>query len=525
MTVNCATTGSLDRALLAMTMEYDDDMTALPLDPVLDRVDANLEDSLQRLCALLRIPSVSTDPKFDPETRRAAGLCAAMLKEIGFDAQVRETPGHPMVVAHYNPDGVARRSAPSLGEAQHRDLPHILYYGHYDVQPPDPLAEWTSPPFEPAIVSGPHGRRIVARGAVDDKGQVMLFIEAFRAWMETHRALPVRITVLLEGEEESGSKSLNPFLEANAAELAADVCVVSDTGMWDIDTPAITYMLRGLVYIEATLHGPTHDLHSGMYGGTLVNPINALCRIIGKLHDKDRRVRIPGFYDDVEELTRAEKKMWKSLGFDETEFLGSAGMATPYGEKGYSTLERTWSRPTCDVNGLFGGYTGAGAKTVIGASATAKISCRLVPHQDPHAVYEGLVRFLEKRTPPDCRWEIHAHGLSPAIRVPTESPHLDAARRALGRIFDREAVLIGSGGSIPLVGSVKRILGIDSLLVGFGLDDDRVHSPNEKFEVRCFHNGIRSHAAMLAAFAEPDGHVSRREEACAPAKAAATAKR
>jgi acetylornithine deacetylase/succinyl-diaminopimelate desuccinylase-like protein len=473
----------------------------LPLDPVLDRVDANLEASLARLCEVLRIPSVSTDPRYDPDTRRAAEWMARTLGAIGFDASVRPTIGHPMVVAHYSPD------PDGSSAANGRAAPHILYYGHYDVQPPEPLEQWQSPPFEPTIIDGPadRGRRIVARGAVDDKGQVMLFIEAFRAWMETHGSLPVRVTVLLEGEEESGSRSLNPFLEEHAAELAADVCVVSDTGMWDISTPAITCMLRGLVYIEATLHGPSHDLHSGMYGGSLVNPINALCRILGKLHDKERRVRIPGFYDDVAELTKAEKRMWKSLGFDEEEFLAGAGMRTPYGEKGYSTLERIWSRPTCDINGIFGGYTGAGAKTVIGASATAKISCRLVPDQNPQRVYQGLVKFLEKRTPPDCRWEIHAHGMSPAIRVPTTSPYLDAARRALATVFDREPVLVGSGGSIPLVGSMKRILNMDSLLVGFGLDDDRVHSPNEKFEVRCFHNGIRSHAAMLAEFAAGGG--------------------
>lgn len=404
-----------------------------------------------------------------------------------------------MVVAHFDP---AKRTGAPRHKPHSARLPHILYYGHYDVQPSDPLELWDSPPFEPAIVKGPHGKRVVARGAVDDKGQVMTFIEAFRAWLKTHKTLPVRVTVLLEGEEESGSPSLDPFLKANKKELSADVCVVSDTGMWDIKTPAITYMLRGLVYIEATLHGPSHDLHSGMYGGALVNPINALCSVIAQLHDKSRRVQIPGFYDDVDELGAKEKKMWKDLGFNEKEFLDSAGVKTPYGEKGRSTLERTWSRPTCDVNGIFGGYTGKGAKTVIGAHATAKISCRLVPSQDPRKVYNGLVKFLNDRTPPGCRWEIQQHGMSPAIRVPTESPWLEATMRALKQTFKKPPVLLGTGGSIPLVGSVQRILGFDSLLVGFGLDDDRVHSPNEKFELRCYEMGIKSHAAMLAAFAE-----------------------
>jgi acetylornithine deacetylase/succinyl-diaminopimelate desuccinylase-like protein len=461
------------------------------LSHVLARVDRNLPAALERLCDFLRIPSVSTDRQFDRDTRRAAEWCANQLSSIGFDAAVRDTPGHPMVVAH----------APAAGGPSGGEGPHLLYYGHYDVQPPEPLNLWETPPFEPAIVDGPHGKRIVARGAVDDKGQVMTFIEAFRAWKEASGSLPARITVLLEGEEESGSPSLNPFLEANQAELAADVCIVSDTGMWDIETPAITTLLRGLVYIEATLHGPGHDLHSGMYGGAVVNPINALCGIIAALHDADRRVQIPGFYDDVREPSAEQQAQWKSLDFDEKEFLATAGLKTPYGEKGRSTLERTWSRPTCDVNGICGGYTGQGAKTVIGSSATAKISCRLVPEQDPRKIKEALLEFLRARTPPDGRWEFHEHGASPAIRVSSASPWLDAARRGLKRVFGKDAVLIGTGGSIPLVGSIQQILGFDSLLVGFGLDDDRVHSPNEKFEVRCFENGVLSHAAMLAELA------------------------
>jgi acetylornithine deacetylase/succinyl-diaminopimelate desuccinylase-like protein len=329
----------------------------------------------------------------------------------------------------------------------------------------------------------------------------MLFIEAFRAWMKVHGSLPCKITVLLEGEEESGSPSLDPFLKANKKELAADVCVVSDTGMWNINTPAITYMLRGLVYIEATLHGPSHDLHSGMFGGSLVNPATALCTVIGQLHDKNRRVQIPSFYDDVKPLSAAEKRMWKGLRFNEKTFLGEAGMKKPFGEKGHTTLERIWCRPTCEINGIFGGYIGKGAKTVIGSSATAKISCRLVANQDPNKVYKNLVKFLKDRTPPDCKWEIHPHGINPPIRVSTESPWLEAAQRGLKQMFRKAPVLIGTGGSIPLVGSIQRILGFDSLLVGFGLDDDRVHSPNEKFELKCFEMGIKSHAAMLEEFA------------------------
>jgi acetylornithine deacetylase/succinyl-diaminopimelate desuccinylase-like protein len=468
--------------------------TQLPVAPVIKQLDADFDGAVNRLCDLLRIPSISTDPVYNPQTRAAGQWCADQLKDIGFEASLRDTPGHPMVIAHH--------PGPNGQDARSTDVPHILYYGHYDVQPPDPLELWESPPFEPAIVKGPNGKRVVARGAVDDKGQVMTFIEAFRAWMKVHGTMPVKVSVILEGEEESGSPSLDPFLKQNKDELMADVCVVSDTGMWNINTPAVTYMLRGLVYIEATLHGPSHDLHSGMYGGTLVNPINALCDVISQLHDKDRRVQVPGFYDDVEELGEQEAKIWKNLGFDEKQFLGGAGVKTPYGEKGRSTLERMWSRPTCDVNGIFGGYTGKGAKTVIGAHATAKISCRLVPSQDPKKVYDGLVKFLNDRTPPDCKWDIHQHGCSPAIRVPTESQWLEAAMKALKDTFNKPPVLLGCGGSIPLVGSIQKILGFDSLLVGFGLEDDRVHSPNEKFELKCFEMGMKSHAAMLAAFAE-----------------------
>lgn len=457
--------------------------SAAALDPVLADIDKSIDQSIERLSDLLRIPSVSTDPKFNSETCRAAQWCAEQLSSIGFDAKVHDTPGHPMVVAHHK------------GE---KDSPRVLYYGHYDVQPPDPLELWKSPPFEPSIEKSQHGKKIVARGAVDDKGQLMTFIEAFRAWKKIHGSLPFPITILLEGEEESGSPSLDAFLKSHKDELAADVCIVCDTGMWDINTPAITYMLRGLLYTEVTLHGPSHDLHSGMYGGSLLNPINGLVRVLAQLHDNDGRIQVPGFYDDVREVGELEAKQWRDLGFDEKEFLGSAGVKTPVGEKGRSTLERTWSRPTCDINGIKGGYIGEGAKTVIGSHATAKVSFRLVADQDPQKIFANFKKFLDERTPPDGRWEIKTHGASPAIRVPTESPYLEAAQRGLERVYNKKPVLIGTGGSIPLVGYIQRILGFASLLVGFGLDDDAVHSPNEKFELKCYHNGIRSHAAIMA---------------------------
>lgn len=470
----------------------------LSVDPVLATIERTQDAAVGRLTDFLRIPSVSTDPAFDADTRRAGEWAAAQLRELGFRAEVVRTIGHPMVLAHHDGPGGAGSSS--------GHCPRILYYGHYDVQPADPLDLWTSPPFEPAIVAGhPYrskpGKRVVGRGAVDDKGQVMTFIEAFRAWHATHGTLPCAVTVMLEGEEESGSKSFEPFLSAHKDRLKADVCVVSDTGMWDIETPAITTMLRGLVYVEITLRGPSHDLHSGMYGGTLVNPINALASIIGRLHDADRRVQIPGFYDAVEELPDAIRTQWATLPFDEREFLGEAGVAHAHGEKGRSTMERMWSRPTCDCNGIIGGYTGKGAKTVIPSHASVKLSCRLVARQDPAKVFKGIERFFRDHCPAGCTIEIESHGMSPSISVPSDSKWLRAAARALKATFGRDAALIGTGGSIPAVGLMQRELGIDSLLVGFGLDDDRVHSPNEKFELWCYRNGIESHARMLAEFA------------------------
>jgi acetylornithine deacetylase/succinyl-diaminopimelate desuccinylase-like protein len=456
-----------------------------PLEPVLARLDANRTAAIERWKELLRLPSIGTDPANAADTRRAAQWLVDQLRSIGFEASLRETPGQPIVVGHQPGADAGRR--------------HILYYGHYDVQPVEPLELWHSPPFEPTLLTTARGQRMVARGAVDDKGQVMTWLEALRAWHEVHGALPVRVSVLLEGEEESGSASLEPFLNAHRDELRADVCVVSDTGMWDIDQPAISTMLRGLLYVELKLLGPSRDLHSGMYGGAVPNPLNVLCRVLGQLHDREGRVQLPGFYDRVLELEEA--KQWAALPFDEAEFLAGAGIKTPVGEAGRTTLERVWSRPACDINGLFGGYAGPGAKTVIPAHAGAKLSFRLVPEQDPRQVLAALEEFLEARRPPDCRFEITTHGLSPSIRLPADSPYIQAATQALEAVFGRRPFLIGMGGSIPAVEAIKRLLGMDSLLVGFGLKDDLVHSPNEKFELRCFEAGIRTHARLLAELA------------------------
>jgi acetylornithine deacetylase/succinyl-diaminopimelate desuccinylase-like protein len=461
---------------------------AADLESVLARTDADHPLAVDRLKEFLRIPTVSTDPAFAPEVRRGASWVTGQLRELGFEARVIDTPGHPMVLAtHPGPRGMS--------------APRVLFYGHYDVQPADPLELWESPPFEPVVVDGPRGKRIVARGAVDDKGQVMTFIEALRAWHACAGAPPCPVTVMLEGEEESGSPSLEPFMESHRHELDADVAIVSDTGMWDIDTPAITTMLRGLVYIEATLTGPSHDPHSGLYGGAIANPINALARMVASLHHADGRVAIDGFYDEVRPLPERTREQWSRLGFDEGEFLGAAGLHVGFGEPGFGAMERTWCRPTCDCNGIRGGYIGEGAKTVIASRASVKISCRLVADMDPERTHERLCAHLRARVPEGYRLDIACFGRNPPIRVADESPYLTAAEGALERVYGRGPVRIGSGGSIPAVGSIQRILGLEGLLVGFGLDDDRVHSPNEKFELACLRRGAMSHAAILHALA------------------------
>jgi len=461
----------------------------LPTDAVLAHADSDLDGSLGRLFDFLRIPSISTDPAYKDECRRAAQWAADRLAECGFKAEVRPTTGHPMVVAHHDGAGP--------------DAPHVLYYGHYDVQPPDPLDLWNTGPFEPVLVDGPHGKRIVARGAVDDKGQVMMFFEAFRAWHATHGNLPCRVTVFLEGEEECGSPSLVPFLEANKDELGqADVAVVCDTGMWDVETPAITTMLRGMAYTEVKLTGPSRDLHSGLYGGSALNPINALAKILGDLTDDQGRIQLPGFYDGIPERSMEQKAEWESLGFDETAFLADVGLSSSSGEAQRSALERLWARPTADINGIWGGYTGPGSKTVIASEAFAKVSFRLVTGQDPDRVVQAFQRFCDERAPAGAKVAVSdLHG-APAMEVPLDLPQLQAARAALADEFGRPAVTVGSGGSIPVVEKMKRILGLDSVLMGFGLNDDQIHSPNEKFEQVCFHHGLRSNARLLAKLAE-----------------------
>ncbi|WP_139108551.1 MULTISPECIES: M20/M25/M40 family metallo-hydrolase [unclassified Ensifer] len=455
---------------------------------VLERADANLPDSLDRLFDLVRIKSISTDPAFKAECRKAAEWLVAELNTLGFAASVRDTPGHPMVVAHH--DGARP------------DAPHVLFYGHYDVQPVDPLNLWDTDPFEPGIKEIEPGRKVITgRGTADDKGQLLTFVEAVRAYKDVHGALPCRVTILFEGEEESGSPSLKPFLEANAAELKADYALVCDTSMWDRDTPAISAGLRGLVGEEVIIKAADRDLHSGYFGGAAANPIRILTTILAGLHDENSRVTLPGFYDGVEETPAQIKAAWETLGQTAEKFLGEIGLSIPSGEKNRSVLELTWARPTAEVNGITGGYTGEGFKTVIAAEASAKVSFRLVGNQNPEKIREAFRAYVRSKVPADCSVEFHAHGGSPAIHLPYESPLLNTAKTALSDEWPKPAVIIGMGGSIPIVGDFQKMLGMESLLVGFGLSDDRIHSPNEKYELQSYHKGIRSWIRILDALA------------------------
>ena len=452
------------------------------LSTVLDRLDADQDAALDRLLEFLRIDSISTDPAHKDACRDAADWLVADLNSIGFRAERRDTPGHPMVVAHADGPG-----------------PHLLFYGHYDVQPVDPIELWNNPPFEPAIEDTAKGKVIRGRGSSDDKGQLMTFVEACRAFKSETGGFPCKLTLFFEGEEESGSPSLIPFLEANKQELSADMALVCDTGMWDGDTPSISTMLRGMAAMEITVTGPDKDLHSGMYGGPAINPIRVLSKMLAGLHDDQGRVTLPGFYDGVRDVPADIKAQWDGLNFDGAAFLGEVDLAVPAGETGYSALEQIWARPTCEINGIAGGYAGPGFKTVLPSKAVAKVSFRLVGDQDPDAISRSFVTYLESCCPPDCTLGfVHKDG-SGATVMPMDRPEFTLARDALSAEWPNEAVFAGCGGSIPVVGHFLNILEIPSLLIGFGLDDDGLHSPNEKYDLRSFQKGARSWARVLDA--------------------------
>ena len=460
------------------------------LQEVLANVDANIDGSLERLFDLIRIPSVSTDPAHAADCKRAAEWLTKVLGELGFDASVRPTARHPMVVGHDR-----------TGQG-----PHVLFYGHYDVQPVDPLALWHSDPFEPKLVPQPDGEtHIVARGASDDKGQLLTFVEACRAWKAITGSLPIQVSVLFEGEEEISSPSLPPFLDMTGAELKADVVLVCDTDMWDAETPAVTTMLRGVLKEEIVISCSNRDLHSGIYGNAARNPLQVLSDIISSLRTSDGGVAVAGFYDGVRELPDAIKAQWQRLPFDDKGFLGDIGLSVPAGENGRSVLEQVWARPSCEIHGIIGGYTEEGFKTVIPAKAQSKISFRLVAGQDPQKIRDAFRAHVRARIPADCSVEFIDHGASAATVMPIDGDFLGKALGALTEEWEREAAVAGSGGSIPIVSAFKEKLGMDSLLIGFARFDNRIHSPNEKYDLSSFRKGIRSWARILAAFADNKG--------------------
>ncbi|SFL89107.1 dipeptidase [Shimia aestuarii] len=456
----------------------------MSLDSVLARIDQEMPQALDRLMELLRIPSISTDPAFKDDCQTAADWLVADLQSLGVDASKRETPGHPMVVGHVDGDG-----------------PHLLFYGHYDVQPVDPLELWDRDPFDPVLEDTPTGKVIRGRGSSDDKGQLMTFVEACRAWKAVHGTLPCKITFFFEGEEESGSPSLIPFLEEHKDELSADIALVCDTSMVSRGVPSIASQLRGMLKDEFTLTGPRIDLHSGHYGGPGLNPLRELARIVDSFYDAETgRVAVEGFYEGVHEVPDEQLRQWQNCGFDEGDYLGTVGYSQPHGEKAYSTLEQQWARPTLEINGLWGGYNGVGSKTVIPSKAHCKITCRLVGDMDPDALRDKIRKHVQDRLSPDLsvEWDNDLEG-SRASVMNIARPEFESARQALSDEWNREAVFTGMGGSIPVVGFFKSILELDAMLVGYANEDDQIHSPNEKYDLESFHKGIRSWARILDA--------------------------
>ena len=452
------------------------------LERLLSCIDDDLPNSLERLFKLLEIPSVSTDPAYASHCDAAADWLAAHLKDIGFDADKRSTDGHPVVVGH--------------GPGENR---RFLFYGHYDVQPVDPLGLWEQDPFKPMLQDTPGGRVIRGRGASDDKGQLMTFVEACRAWKIVFGRLPRSISLLLEGEEECGSVSVAPFLKKNAKEFPAELGLVCDTGLLADAAPAIITRLRGGVNVEVAISAANRDLHSGIYGGLAVNPVRVLAKILADLHDESGRITLEGFYDGVPELPPDVAEQWRRLGFDHGEFLGDVGLSSPAGESGREPIEMIWSRPTCDITGIAGGYQGDGFKTVVAAKASAKVGFRLVGSQNPAKVRESFQAYVLGSLPPDCDAEFISYGENHATEMATDHKAFRLAKEALTEEWGIPAVYAGCGGSIPITSMFKDILGMDSMLIGFGKDDDRIHSPNEKYDLESFHKGIRSWARILYA--------------------------
>jgi succinyl-diaminopimelate desuccinylase len=439
---------------------------------------AGHRDAFERdLAELLRIASVSADSRQNSETKRAADWVAGQLKGLGLATETIPTAGHPLVFAE----------SPAVP-----GKPVVLVYGHYDVQPPEPLDEWISPPFEPTV----RGGNIYARGATDDKGQMLTHVKGVEAWIKAAGKLPLQVKFLIEGEEEVGSEHLGPYVRENREKLACDAVVISDCSQFAPGVPAITYGLRGIAYYELRLRGPKQDLHSGTFGGAVTNPANTLVAMMAALKDKDGRVQVPGFYDDVEPLSDREREEYRALPLTDDEFMQPLGVTGMFGEAGFTALERRWARPTCDINGLTSGYQGEGAKTVLPAKSSAKFSFRLVPNQDPKKIAVSLRKFLEERLPPGIQMELVDHHAAPGVVVSLDSPYMQAAADAIETAFGRAPVFIREGGSIPIVNTFAGELGADVLLLGWGQNDDNTHSPNEKFSLDDYHRGTLASACL-----------------------------
>ena len=435
------------------------------------------------LFALLRFPSVSAKSEHKKDMKECAAWLKHHLDGIGFKSKIYPTGGHPVVYAEYLVD---------------KKAPTILYYGHYDVQPPEPLNLWKSGPFQPIIRNGYY----YARGVADDKGQTFCHIKGLEAVINTTGTLPVNVKMLIEGEEEVASENLPVFIKKHKKMLKADVAVVSDTAQFSKDLPAVTFGLRGLAFVEVFVYGPDRDVHSGSFGGAIANPINVLASMVGQLIDKNGKITIPGFYRDVKPVSKWERAQFKKLPYNETSYRKALNLPALQGEKGYSTYERTWSRPTCDVNGIAGGYQGEGGKTIIPSVASCKITMRLVPNQTPQDICNKTERFLRKIAPKSVKVQVVQHGGASAVVVPTDGPWLDAAARAIKVGFGKKPVFMKEGGSIPIVADFKKILGVNTVLIGFAQNDDNVHSPNERMRVTDFERGCKTAAALPAELAK-----------------------
>jgi len=442
-------------------------------------IQENAKNFEDQLFEFLRIPSVSTDSKHKEDVKKAAQFLIDQLNNIGLDnVTLHETDGHPIITAEKCP---------------HKDRPTVLIYGHYDVQPSDPDELWETPPFEPTIKDG----RVYARGASDDKGQSFTHIKAVESYMKTGTELPVNVKFILEGEEEIGSPNLVPFIKANKDLLECDMVLISDTAMFGEDQPSITYGLRGLAYMEVHVNGPNRDLHSGVFGGAVENPANALAEIISKLKDEDGLIQIPGFYDDVEPMTAEMRDAYKQLPFDEDAYKKNLNLKALHGEKGYSTLERATARPTLDVNGLWSGYQGEGAKTVLPAKAGAKISMRLVPDQDPKKIAGLFADYVKSIAPDTVTVDVEEHHGGHPVVIDLDFYGLKAAAKAFEEVYNKDVLFAREGGSIPIVADFKKVLGVNSILMGFGLTKDALHSPNESFSLKDFHRGIQTSAKFF----------------------------